>query len=103
MITATRALATRALKPKRSAAIVDMEQLARNAIAGHSHFRGRADGFEFEQNGDVLTVRGRVPSFYLKQVLQAALMRLDDMRVLNNQVEVVSCAALRSPPQRTTD
>ena len=73
-----------------------MERRAREALASHCHFRGRADGFKFENDGDVLTVRGRVPSFYLKQVLQTILKRLDGVRMVNNQVDVVCCDGLSS-------
>jgi hypothetical protein len=41
-------------------------------------------------------VRGRVPSFYLKQVLQTILMRVEGVGVVDNQVDVVSCDGLSS-------
>jgi osmotically-inducible protein OsmY len=37
----------------------------------------------------VLTLRGRVSSYYLKQVVQTLVFRLDGVVELNNQVEVV--------------
>jgi len=42
---------------------------ARDLVARHSHFYGRAEIFEFECSDNVLLVRGRVPTFYLKQLL----------------------------------
>ena len=83
---------------KLSSAVVDTEHLAHEAIARHSHFRGRADEFTFIQHGDRLIVRGRVPTFYLKHVLQKVLTRLDGVRVVDNQVDVVSCNGLSSVP-----
>ena len=37
----------------------------------------------------VLTLRGRVPSYYLKQLAQAILVELDGVLELNNQLDVV--------------
>jgi hypothetical protein len=39
--------------------------------------------------GGILTLRGRVPSFYLKQLAQTLLTGLDSVEHLNNQVEVL--------------
>ena len=47
----------------------------------------------------VLTLRGRVPTFYLKQVLQARLADLDGVVELRNQVDVVSSSGLSSVRQ----
>ena len=38
----------------------------------------------------VLTLRGRVPSFYLKQVAQELIRRLDGAEEINNRVEVAA-------------
>jgi hypothetical protein len=75
---------------------ISVERRAHQALASHVHFRGRADGFRFENDGDVLTVRGRVPSFYLKQLLQTILMRVDGVRMVDNQVDVICCDGLSS-------
>jgi hypothetical protein len=37
----------------------------------------------------VLIVRGQVPTFFLKQVLQRTLMELEGIERIDNQVEVV--------------
>jgi hypothetical protein len=87
---------TKKPKRKQSTRCVKTERRAREAIAHHSHFRGRVDGFQFEHRGDVLTVRGRVPSFYLRQVLERALKRIDGVRSVDNQVDVVCCDGLSS-------
>ena len=69
---------------------------ARQRIDRHSHFRHRADQFDLESVDDVLIVRGIVPSFYLKQLLQSALMDIDGVRRIDNRVEVVSSCGLSS-------
>jgi hypothetical protein len=74
----------------------DLENLAHKVLARHCHFRGRDDTLQIEQHDDVLVVRGCVPSFYLKQVLQTALMELDGVRWVDNQVDVVACDGLSS-------
>ena len=38
----------------------------------------------------VLILRGRLPTFYLKQILQTMLKDLDGVQQINNQVDVVS-------------
>jgi hypothetical protein len=49
----------------------------------------------------VLTLRGRVPTFYLKQLLQSWLKDLDGVREIDNQVDVVSATGLSSEPRTT--
>jgi osmotically-inducible protein OsmY len=38
----------------------------------------------------VLTLRGRVPSYYLKQIAQTAVLEMEGIDEINNQVEVVA-------------
>jgi hypothetical protein len=59
-------------------------------LEAHAHFRGRAGRFELVCLGDVLVVRGAVPSFYLKQVLQTILRDVDGIGQIDNQVAVIS-------------
>ena len=73
-----------------------IERLARQELDRHCHFRGHVDGFQFEHHDGVLTVRGRVPSFYLKQLLQTVLKRVDGVERINNQVDVVCSDGLSS-------
>jgi hypothetical protein len=61
---------------------------ARALLSQHPHFWGRVDTFEFELTQDRLVVKGRVPTYYLKQLLQNARQKLDGVRV-DNRVEVV--------------
>ena len=69
---------------------------ARDVIARHAHFRGRVDQFEFECSENVLVIRGRVPTFYLKQLLQDALKQLEGVRRIDNRVDVVTAEGLSS-------
>jgi osmotically-inducible protein OsmY len=67
----------------------DIEQQARALISDHSHFRGRAKNFELTYRDHVLTLRGRVPTYYLKQVLQTVVRDLDGVQSVDNRVEVI--------------
>jgi hypothetical protein len=75
---------------------IDTAHRVRKELNGHVHFRGRADAFQFEHRDGVLTVRGRVPSFYLRKLLESVLKRVDGVRVVDNQVDVVCCDGLSS-------
>jgi len=77
-------------------------ELVRHAcqkLAQHSQLRTRAASFDFHKLGDVLVVRGRVPSFYLKQMVQTALKDLEGVRRIDNQVQVVASHGLSSLPE----
>ena len=71
-------------------ALQKVEQCAHALVNAHPHFHGRAARFEFVCREEVLVVRGLVPTFYLKQVLQTVLKGLDGIRLIDNQVTVVS-------------
>ena len=73
-----------------------IKQRAHELLSTHSHFRGRAAGFQYEYREEVLVVRGSVPSFYLKQVLQTVLMELDGVVQIDNRVDVTSSHGLSS-------
>lgn len=67
-----------------------VEQCAHSLVNAHPHFHGRAAQFEFVCREEVLVVRGLVPTFYLKQVLQTVLKTLDGVTLIDNQVTVLS-------------
>lgn len=69
---------------------------ARRLLVASSYFRHRADSFELEVVDAVLIVRGRVPSFHLKQLLQKILANLNGVARIDNRVHVVSSAGLSS-------
>lgn len=73
-----------------------VEQRAQELLARHSHFHLRASTFEFQHCDGVLVVRGCVPTFYLKQVLQAVLKELEGVGWIDNQVDVVSSGGVSS-------
>jgi hypothetical protein len=67
---------------------------ARDVISRQAYFTGRAHRFEFEYSKNVLVIRGRVPIFYLKQLLQDALKQIEGVRRLDNRVDVIAFESL---------
>ncbi len=63
-------------------------QRATRLIAGQAYFRGAKYPITFESFEKILVVRGRVPTFYLKQVLQSELLRIDGVDRVVNEVVV---------------
>jgi osmotically-inducible protein OsmY len=50
-----------------------------------------------ECRGGVLVLRGRLPSYYLKQVAQEVVARLEGVQVVDNQIQVVTPASRSGP------
>jgi hypothetical protein len=73
---------------------MSIEQQAYHLVNSHHLFHRRAGRFEFRCDEDILVVRGSVPSFYLKQVLQSVLRDLEGVRGIDNQVSVISSRGL---------
>ena len=71
----------------------------------HETIRRRIDGCSYKfifmkvtwhcQDGH-LTLRGCVPNFYLKQVLQELLRGIEQVKLITNSVDVVSSAGMSS-------
>ena len=66
----------------------DLIRHARQKLAQHSQLRRLVASFQFIELGETLVVRGDVPSFYLKQMIQTALRDLKGVRRIDNQVKV---------------
>ena len=65
-------------------------------LADSSHFRGHVHCVTTDYGDGVLTLRGCVPSFYLKQVVQSLLCDLDGVDWVDNQIDVVNSTGLSS-------
>jgi hypothetical protein len=66
----------------------DIERRARSLIEAHHNFIGRPKQFEFLFEDDTLIVRGKVPTYHLKQVVQCALKELEGVCRIDNQLKV---------------
>jgi hypothetical protein len=62
--------------------------LVRRRLEQHPHFRGRSSMFIIELIGETIVLMGRVPSYYLKQLLQEAVMAMPGVVNVDNQVRV---------------
>ncbi len=69
---------------------------ARQQLSQCDHFRCHCESIEMECQNDQLVLMGRLPSFYLKQVLQTTLRGLPGIRKIDNRVDVVSPTGLSS-------
>lgn len=63
-------------------------------LAQHAHFRCRLDCLEIDCREGKLYVEGKLPSFYLKQVLQTILRDVPGVRQIDNRVSVASSTGL---------
>ena len=66
----------------------DLAERAQAVIENQPYFRGANYPLKFESFEKVLLITGQLPSFYLKQVLQTELMRLDGVVRIENRVQV---------------
>jgi hypothetical protein len=74
-------------------------EIARRAtfhLAQQAHFRCHLDFLKIDCRDEKLFVDGKLPSFYLKQVLQTILRDVPGVRQINNRVNVVSSTGLSS-------
>lgn len=60
----------------------------RERLDKHPHFRGRANMIQIQSIGDSLVLSGRVPTYYLKQLLQEAVKLVPDIGNIDNRVDV---------------
>ncbi len=60
----------------------------RKRLEDHPHFCGRTHLLQIEAIGGSVVVSGRVPTYYLKQLLQEAIRAIPDVEELDNCVDV---------------
>ena len=60
----------------------------RERLDKHPHFRGRSHLIQIRSTGDSLVLSGRVPTYYLKQLLQELLKSDPDIGNIDNRVDV---------------
>jgi hypothetical protein len=65
-----------------------VEEQARQILYEHPHFSSLGQNFDFKYEERILIVKGRVPTFHLKQLLQTALRKLDGVERVDNRVSV---------------
>lgn len=73
-----------------------VEQQAERRVAAYGSYAHCFKDVVIRTQDGVLTLTGRVPTFYLKQLLQTWLKNLDGVTRIDNQVEVVNSRGLSS-------
>lgn len=68
----------------------------RTRLGRHSHFHLRTSEITVEFDGHTLILKGQLPSFYLKQLLQECLRDIAGVVNLNNRVDVIGSSGVRS-------
>ncbi len=73
-------------------ALADLRSSAIQSLEANPIFRGRMalGAIQIESNGDTLVLTGKVPSYYLKQLLQESVRHLKGVRHIDNQVVVLN-------------
>ena len=61
---------------------------AQAKLEEHAVFRGRTEQIEMDEQDGTLVLRGTVPTFYVKQVLQTALRNIEGVTEIKNRVDV---------------
>jgi BON domain len=74
----------------------DLTTLARHHLDRHPHFRGRLTGLRIEHRGRTLFLSGRLPTFYLKQLVQEAVRHLPGVGRVRNEIDVVNPTGVSS-------
>jgi len=77
-----------------------IEESARRRLAEDCSYAFCFNQVTFRYVQGVLILQGRLPSFYLKQVLQIRLRDLEGVERIDNRVEVVSATGLSSVQRR---
>lgn len=70
------------------ASVNPVEREASRVLENNSYFRGRSNLIDIREQDGTLILSGRVPSYYLKQVLQTTLRDIDGVRRIDNRVDV---------------
>ncbi len=76
-----------------------LTEIARRKLEQHPHFHGHTGHLHIAQRGSTLCLSGRLPSFYLKQLVQEALLSLPGVREIDNGIDVVNPAGVSSVPR----
>jgi hypothetical protein len=63
--------------------------LIRKRLERHPHFRGRCGLLQIECAGDSVVISGRLPTYYLKQLLQETVRLTPGVERIDNQIEVL--------------
>jgi hypothetical protein len=75
---------------------IDLAKMAKQQLERHPHFRGRLCDLRIENRGKTLFLSGRLPTFYLKQLVQEAVRHLPGVQHVRNEIDVVNSYGVSS-------
>ena len=73
-----------------------IQELVRRRLSDGSSYCSYFRGITCDYHDGVLILGGRLPTFYLKQILQTRLKDLEGVSQIHNHVDVVSSSGLSS-------
>lgn len=68
----------------------EIEHQASRVISSHPHFRGRCHWLRFHCRNGCLRISGKLPTYYLKQLVQEALRDIAGIEKIDNEIHVLS-------------
>lgn len=74
----------------------NLSTLARDYLEHHPHFKGRLSDVSIDHDGRTVVLSGRLPSFYLKQLVQEAVRHVPGVLHVRNQIDVVASDGISS-------
>ena len=74
----------------------DLSIMARQYLEHHPHFRGRMSDVFIEHTGRTLQLTGKLPTFYLKQLVQEAVRHVPGVQHVRNMIDVVNASGVSS-------
>jgi osmotically-inducible protein OsmY len=83
-------------KPRNSRETRDLSTVARQRLERHPHFRSRVRDIRITHEGRNLYLSGRLPTFYLKQLIQEAVRHLPGVDFVYNEIDVVNANGVSS-------
>jgi osmotically-inducible protein OsmY len=74
----------------------NLSTLTRDYLERHPHFRGRINDVSIDHEGRTVFLTGRLPTFYLKQLVQEAVRHVPGVQQVRNLIDVVSSDGISS-------
>jgi osmotically-inducible protein OsmY len=96
-------MSTALLQPAPAVELEDqanLSEMARHLLANHPHFRGRVDDVAIDHEGRTLLLFGKLPTFYLKQLVQEAVRQVPGVQRIENHIDVASPVGISSTRER---
>jgi osmotically-inducible protein OsmY len=74
----------------------DLSTAAKRHLESHPHFRGRVNDVAIMHEDKTLYLTGRLPTFYLKQLVQEAVRHVPGVQYVRNMIDVVNAEGVSS-------